>query len=83
MHTNTSLLVPTSLFAQAYGQGDYSCGNYQEGCSQTGVGAPDTSAIFSQPSVVIPGSLVLAVLVALLTTMITRSLRKMKTRKNS
>ena len=83
MHTNTSFLVSTSLFAQAYGQGDYSCGNYQQGCSQTGVGVPNTSAILSQPSIVIPGSLVLAVLIALLTTTIARSLRKMKARKNS
>lgn len=83
MHTNTSILTPTSLFAQAYGQGDYSCGNYQQGCSQTSVGAPDTSTILAQPSVVIPGSLILAVLIALITTTIARSLRKMKARNNS
>jgi len=79
-----SFFSNTSLFAQAYGQGDYSCGNYQQGCSQTtGTQPPNTAAILADPSVAIPGSLVLAVVVALITTTIAKTIRKFRANKNS
>ena len=84
MQTNVSVLNTTSLFAQAYGQGDYSCGNYQQGCSQTtGIQPPNTAAILADPSVAIPGSLVLAVVVALITTTVAKSIRRLRAKKNS
>ncbi len=79
-----SVFSNTYLFAQAYGQGDYSCGNYQQGCGQTTVQPPNTAAILADPSVAIPGSLVLAVIVALVTTTIAKSVRKWRiAKKNS
>jgi len=73
----SSLPDATALFSAAYGQGNYSCGAYEVGCTTTtGVLPPDTSALLSEPSVVIPGSLLLAILIALVTTTIAKLLRK-------
>jgi hypothetical protein len=78
--------VSTHLLAAAYGEGTYSCGQYQVGCSTTSnVQVPDTStaSILSEPSIVIPGSLLLAIIVALITTTIAKYLRRNKIRKSS
>lgn len=75
----TYTLSPLTSLAQAYGAGTYSCGNYQEGCAtSTGTtpGAPNTGMLLTEPSFVIPGSLLLAVLLALATTAITRFIRR-------
>lgn len=65
------------LFAQAYGAGTYSCGNYQEGCA-TGAAPtpPNTGMMLTEPSIAIPGSLLLAVLIALVTTAVARAIRR-------
>jgi hypothetical protein len=72
IHTNSSL-----LFAQAYGSNAYGCGNYQEGCTtSTTPTPPNTGMMLTEPSIAIPGSLLLAVLIALITTAIARTLRR-------
>lgn len=66
-----------SVLAQAYGADTYSCGNYQEGCTTgTTPTPPNTGMMLTEPSVVIPGSLLLAVLIALVTTTIARTIRR-------
>ncbi|HET6747541.1 MAG TPA: hypothetical protein VFH06_05535 [Candidatus Saccharimonadales bacterium] len=76
--TNTAIQTPT-FFAQAYGTGTYSCGAYQQGCTSgttTAPTAPNTGMLLSEPSFVIPGSLLLAVIIAIFTTLITKKLRR-------
>ena len=64
-------------FAQAYGADTYGCGNYQEGCTTgTTPTPPNTGMMLTEPSIAIPGSLLLAVLVALITTTIARTIRR-------
>lgn len=81
---NASQNLSLTLFAQAYGTGTYSCGAYQEGCaaeSQT-AGVPNTgmpAALLSEPSFVVPGSLLLAVLLALITMGVTKLVRRNRT----
>jgi|GEM_PF-2639066 len=73
-----------TFLAQAYGEGTYSCGRYENNCSNsgsTGILPPNTSAILSEPSIVVPGSLLFAILIALLTTSITKLLRRRKASK--
>lgn len=74
-----ALSTQSLLFAQAYGAGTYSCGNYQEGCT-TGTNPtptpPNTGMMLTEPSIAIPGSLLLAVLIALVTTSIARVIRR-------
>ncbi len=69
-----------SLFAQAYGTGTYGCGPYEEGCTATTgatpPGVPNTGALLAEPSFVIPGSLLIAVLIAIITTSITKVIRR-------
>ena len=83
-----SLTPPSHLLAAAYGEGAYSCGVYQVGCTSgttpgtnTGILPPDTSALLSEPSFLIPGSLLLAILIALITTTVARFIRKRKANK--
>lgn len=65
------------LFSAAYGEGVYGCGKFEVGCStSTGILPPDTSAILSEPSIVVPGSLLLAILVALITTSVVKLIRR-------
>lgn len=72
-----ALYTQSLLFAQAYGAGTYSCGNYQEGCTTgTTPTPPNTGMILTEPSIAIPGSLLLAVLIALVTTAIARAVRR-------
>lgn len=80
--TLSQTFVSTHLLAAAYGEGTYNCGQYQVGCS---VQAPDTSAvsILSEPSIVVPGSLLLAIIVALITTTIAKYLRRSKATKHN
>lgn len=84
MTANVTFSAPT-LLAQAYGTGIYGCGNYQEGC-QVGTttpaspGVPNTGMLLSEPSFVVPGSLLLAILIALITTSIAKLIRR---RRNS
>jgi multisubunit Na+/H+ antiporter MnhC subunit len=71
----------TTFTAQAYGAGTYSCGAYQEGCTTSGSvtpSAPTTGTFLSEPSFVVPGSLILAILIALATTSIARFVRRRK-----
>jgi hypothetical protein len=77
--------VSTYLLGAAYGEGAYSCGNYEVGCSTGTVQAPDTStvSVLSEPSIVLPGSLLLAIIVALITTTIAKYVRRMKLRKTN
>lgn len=72
-----NIYTSVSTFAQAYGTGTYSCGNYQEGCTTgTAPTPPNTGMMLTEPSVAIPGSLLLAVLIALITTAIARTIRR-------
>lgn len=72
-----ALHTQSLLFAQAYGAGTYSCGNYQEGCTtSTAPTPPNTGMMLTEPSIAIPGSLLLAVLIALVTTAIARAIRR-------
>lgn len=70
----------TSLFAQAYGAGTYSCGAYEEGCATALPSAPTTGvgAFLSEPSFVVPGSLLLAILLAFITTTLVKFVRRRK-----
>ena len=75
-HTITST---SSTLAQAYGTGTYGCGAYQEGCATTSTtppGVPNTGALLTEPSFVIPGSLLIAVLLAIVTTTIAKLIRR-------
>lgn len=75
------LVSSSTVFAQAYGTGTYSCGNYQEGCTtSTGTAptTPNTGMLLTEPSFVVPGSLLLAIIIALITTTIAKTLRKRK-----
>lgn len=66
-----------TTFAQAYGTGTYSCGVYEEGCAtSTAPSVPNTGMLLSEPSFVVPGSLLLAVLIALITTTIAKFIRR-------
>ncbi len=65
-----------TYFAQAYGTGVYGCGNYQQGCTGTAPAAPNTGMALMEPSFVIPGALVGAVIIALITTAIARTVRR-------
>lgn len=76
-----AIYISVSTFAQAYGADTYGCGNYQEGCTTSGTGnpvpgAPNTGMLLTEPSFAIPGSLLLAVLIALVTTTIARTIRR-------
>jgi hypothetical protein len=71
-----------TLFSTVYGQGVYSCGAYEVGCATTTVSPPDTSALLTEPSIAIPGSLLLAVIVALITTSVIKLIRRRTARKN-
>lgn len=77
--TNT-IIQTSTFFAQAYGTGTYSCGAYEQGCTtgQAGTtpGVPNTGMLLSEPSFVIPGSLLLAVVIAVLTTFVAKKLRQ-------
>jgi len=73
----------TTIFAQAYGSGTYGCGAYQIGCATTSTpttgtvpGAPNTGMALMEPSFVIPGAMVGAVIIALATTTIARAIRR-------
>ena len=74
----TNTFSPLTSLGQAYGTGTYGCGNYEEGCTtSTGTpGIPNTGMLLTEPSFVIPGSLLLAVLVALITTAIAKAIRR-------
>ncbi len=67
--------------AEAYGEGLYSCGKFEEGCNtaQGAVpGAPDTG-LFGQPAAIIyPSLLALAIIVGTLSFLISRKLRQRK-----
>lgn len=73
-----AIQIQSLLFAQAYGADTYGCGNYQEGCTTTGTNPtpPNTGMLLTEPSIAIPGSLLLAVLIAIITTAIARTLRR-------
>jgi|GEM_PF-1977740 len=76
--TNTVIQTP-AFFAQAYGTGTYSCGPYQQGCTtgQTATpAAPNTGMLLTEPSFVVPGSLLLAVIIAIFTTLLARKFRR-------
>ena len=79
-----AIQIQSLLFAQAYGADTYGCGNYQEGCTTAGTPGtnptpPNTGMILTEPSIAIPGSLLLAVLIAIITTTIARTLRRKRT----
>jgi hypothetical protein len=81
--TSSKITFSPTLFAQVYGEGAYSCGQYENNCAtdnsgSTGVLPPNTSAVLSEPSIVVPGSLLLAILVALISTSIAKLLRRRK-----
>ena len=80
-HAN-AFVSSSTVFAQAYGAGTYSCGNYQEGCTtSTGTTtptAPNTGMLLTEPSFVVPGSLLLAIIIALITTTIAKTVRRRK-----
>lgn len=69
----------STVFAQAYGSDVYGCGTYQyqQGCT-TGATptVPNTGMILTDPSFVIPGSLILAILLAAVTTTIAKLIRR-------
>jgi hypothetical protein len=68
-----------SSFAQAYGTGVYGCGQYQVGCAQgTTPSAPNTGMLLSEPSFVVPGSLLIAIILAIITTSIAKLIRRKK-----
>jgi hypothetical protein len=75
--TNTLIQTPT-FFAQAYGTGTYGCGAYQQGCTSgtTTPTTPNTGMFLTEPSFVIPGSLLLAVIIAVFTTLLAKKLRR-------
>ena len=81
--TQLHLLDSSTLFSAAYGEGTYSCGDYEVGCStsSTSVLPPNTSAILSEPSIVVPGSLLLAIIVALITTSIVKLIKRRTSQK--
>jgi hypothetical protein len=85
LQRNPYLTTTVTLLSAAYGTGTYGCGAYEVGCNTTGTGIlpPDTSAILSEPSVVVPGSLLLAILVALITTTVVKLLRRRHVKKYS
>ena len=69
----------STLFAQAYGSDVYGCGTYQyqEGCIAGATPtAPNTGMILTDPSFAIPGSLILAILIAVVTTTIAKLIRR-------
>jgi len=73
--------VSLGHFAQAYGTGTYGCGTYEEGCATTGQtaaapGVPNTGMLLSEPSFVVPGSLLLAILLAMVILGITKLVRR-------
>lgn len=75
--------VQTTFLAQAYGEGVYGCALYnnQVGCVDSGTqapGAPNTGMLLTEPSFVIPGSLLLAILIALISTTIAKLFRRRK-----
>ena len=79
-HVN-SFVSSSTVFAQAYGTGTYSCGAYQEGCTtSTGTAptTPNTGMLLTEPSFVVPGSLLLAIVIALITTTVAKLLRRRK-----
>ncbi|HEU5121868.1 MAG TPA: hypothetical protein VFT59_03400 [Candidatus Saccharimonadales bacterium] len=71
---------PTTIVAQAYGADAYSCGPYQEGCAVETTtplpSAPTTGTFLSEPSFVVPGSLLLAILLAFITTAVAMRLKR-------
>ncbi len=71
----------STILAQAYGTGVYGCGPYEVGCTQSSTtpSAPNTGMLLSEPSFVIPGSLLLAVLLAIISTSIIKLIRRKKT----
>jgi hypothetical protein len=84
MLVNDSVIGVSSIFAQAYGTGTYSCGAYDQGCTTSGTSttpsAPNTGMLLSEPSFVIPGSLLIAVILAIITTSIAKLLRRKRAR---
>lgn len=83
-----TVTVHTTFFAQVYGEGVYGCGTYnnQVGCTDAGTstpGAPNTGMLLAEPSFVIPGSLLLAILIALISTTVVKIVRSKKYYKKS
>lgn len=84
MLSHVNVLISSSVvFAQAYGADTYGCGNYQEGCTtSTGTTTPpttpNTGMLLTEPSFVVPGSLLLAVIIAVVTTTVAKLLRQRK-----
>lgn len=66
--------------AEAYGEGLYSCGQFEEGCTTQGTapGAPDTG-LFGQPAYIAYPTLIgLAIIIGTITFLISRKLRGRK-----
>lgn len=81
LNVESSLSSSIVVLAQAYGAGTYSCGAYQEGCTtSTGTtttpSVPNTGMLLSEPSFVVPGSLLLAIIVALISTTIAKRFKR-------
>lgn len=77
---NSNLTYSYTHLADVYGAGVYSCGQFEQGCTQTtgAPGAPDTG-FFGQPAyVVYPTLLAVAVVVGTVTFLISRKLRSRK-----
>jgi hypothetical protein len=78
-----SVIIHTTFLAQAYGSNTYGCGTYenQVGCETSSAptpGVPNTGMLLAEPSFVIPGSLLLAILIALISTTVAKIVRRKK-----
>jgi len=85
-----TVTIHTTFFAQAYGESVYGCGTYnnQVGCTDAGTGtsapgAPNTGMLLAEPSFAVPGSLLLAILIALISTTVVKIVRSKKYYKKS
>lgn len=82
LFTRSMLVTAKSVttLAQAYGTGIYGCGQYEVGCTEQTVApsAPNTGMLLNEPSFVVPGSLLLAIILAIITTSIVKLVRHKK-----
>ena len=74
---NTNFISSYTYLAEAYGEGLYSCGQFEQGCNTTQgtPNAPDTG-FFGQPAyIVYPTLLAVAIVVGTISFLISRKLR--------